>query len=65
MSSRAAQLLEAFEALPDEGKRSFAGEVLRRSLPFDSGPLEDEEIGKAAEALFQSLENEEDAASSK
>ena len=65
MSNRTAQLLEAFEALPDDEKRSFAGEILRRSLPFDSGPLEDEEVAKAAGVLSQSLENEEDAASSR
>jgi hypothetical protein len=29
--------------------------VLRRSLPFDSGPLEDEEIGAASAALFDCL----------
>jgi hypothetical protein len=33
--------------------------VLRRSLPFDSGPLEDEEIGAASAALFESLEEED------
>jgi len=30
-----------------ERRRAFTHEVLRRSLPFDSGPLEDEEIGAA------------------
>jgi len=39
--------LDAFEHLPVERRRAFTHEVLRRSLPFDSGPLEDEEIGAA------------------
>jgi hypothetical protein len=40
-------------------KRALAHEILRRSLPFDSGPLEDEEIGVAAAALFESLDEED------
>ena len=52
-------LRDAFEHLPVEEKRTFTQEVLRRSLPFDSGPLEDEEIGAASCALFESLEEED------
>jgi hypothetical protein len=59
MSPETKTLLEAFEHLSAEEKRAFAEEVLRRSLPFDSGPLEDEEIGSASAALFQSLERED------
>jgi hypothetical protein len=59
MSRDAEALLDAFEHLPVEEKRAFAQEVLRRSLPFDSGPLEDEEIGAASSALFESLEEED------
>ena len=47
MSRDTEALLDAFEHLPVEEKRAFTQEVLRRSLPFDSGPLEDEEIGAA------------------
>ena len=53
-------LLEAFENLPADEKRALAEEILRRSLPFDSGPVEDAEIGAASASLFQSL-GEEDA----
>lgn len=60
MSRDTEALLDAFEHLPVEEKRAFTPEVLRRSLPFDSGPLEDEEIGAASAALFGSLEEEED-----
>jgi len=59
MSRDTEALLEAFEHLPVEEKRAFALEVLRRFLPFDSGPLEDEEIGAASAALFESLEEED------
>ena len=54
MSRDTQALLEAFEHLPVEEKRAFTEELLRRSLPFESGPLEDEEIGAASAALFQS-----------
>jgi len=59
MSRDTEALLDAFEHLPVKEKRAFTQEVLRRSLPFDSGPLEDEEIGAASAALFESLEEED------
>ena len=62
MSRQTADLLEAFEALPEEEKRIFAVEVLRRALPFDSGPLEDEETTHAADQLFATLDADEDDA---
>ena len=43
MSTQTIQLLEAFEALPEDEKRTFTAEFLRRAIPFDSGPLDDEE----------------------
>ena len=55
MSRDTEALLDAFEHLLVEEKRAFTQEVLRRSLPFDSGPLEDEEIGAASAALFDCL----------
>ena len=55
MSRDTEALLDAFEHLPVEEKRAFTQEVLRRSLPFDSGPLEDKEIGAASAALFDCL----------
>ncbi|MBZ5545727.1 MAG: hypothetical protein LAO07_18960 [Acidobacteriia bacterium] len=59
MSRETQALLEAFEHLPADEKRLFTHEVLRRSLPFDSGPLADEEIGAASAALFESLDHED------
>jgi len=56
MSSQTAQLLEAFEALPDDEKRVFTAEFLRRAVPFDSGPLDDLETAEAADQLLAGLE---------
>jgi len=56
MSDETQALLEAFEHLPAEEKRAFTEEVLRRSLPFDSGTLADQEIGAPSAALFGFLE---------
>ena len=52
MSKQTAQLLEAFEALPEQEKRVFTAEFLRRAVPFDSGPLDDGETALAADQLF-------------
>ncbi|OFW33139.1 MAG: hypothetical protein A3J28_14055 [Acidobacteria bacterium RIFCSPLOWO2_12_FULL_60_22] len=59
MTRETTTLLQAFESLPAEEKRAFAQEVLRRSLPFDSGPLADEEIDAASAALFESLDKDD------
>jgi hypothetical protein len=64
MSEQTASLLKAFDSLPTEDRQSVAIEILRRTrdLPFDSGPLEDREIGEAGRALFYYLDREENAA---
>jgi hypothetical protein len=59
MTRQTAVLLGAFETLPVAEKRAFTDEILRRSLPFDSGPLADEEIGAASAALFELLDEED------
>jgi hypothetical protein len=59
MSRESEALLDAFELLPMEEKRAFTQDLLRGSLPFDSGRLEDEETGAASAALFESLEEED------
>ena len=64
MSNRTAQLLEAFEALPEEEKRLFTVEFLRR-VPFDSGPLDDMETAMAADELLAAIEAEENDTSSR
>jgi hypothetical protein len=61
MSEQTVQLLDAFEALPSDDKQAFAVEIMRRTreLPFDSGPITDEEIGEAGKAIFAILDQEE------
>jgi hypothetical protein len=59
MSRHTAQLLDAFEALPEEEKRIFTAEVLRRAVPFDSGPLDDQETAQAADEIFALIDTEE------
>ena len=60
MSSQTADLLEAFEALPDEEKRTFTADFLRRAIPFNSGPLDDDETASATDELFALIDAEED-----
>ncbi len=59
MSRQTSQLLEAFDALPTEEQRAFTAEFLRRAIPFDSGPLEDDETARAADEIFSMLDAEE------
>lgn len=59
MTAKTKELLDAWEHLPPEEKRAFAAEVLRRSLPFDSGAISDEEISAASSSLFNSLDRED------
>ncbi len=64
MSGQAKRLLDEFDTLPSQEKQELAVEILRRTrdLPFNSGPLEDEEIGEAGRDLFALLDQEEDGA---
>ena len=64
MSEQTVQLLNAFDLLPSEDKRTFVVEIMRRArrLPFDSGPIADEEIGEAGKVVFALLDQEENAA---
>ncbi len=62
MSRQTAELLDAFEALPDEEKRAFTAEFLKRAIPYDSGPLDDDETAAAADQLFAALDAEENDA---
>ncbi len=51
------------------GRRIATGDtendLLRRAIPFDSGPLDDEETAYVADALFAGLDSEEDDAGSR
>jgi len=59
MSGQAAQLLDAFEAMEDADKRSFTAAFLKRVIPFDSGELDDSEMGHAADNLMKLFDAEE------
>ncbi|MDQ2900789.1 MAG: hypothetical protein M3Y07_13470 [Acidobacteriota bacterium] len=59
MNREITALLDAFDHLPSGEKRAFTEEVLRRSLPCDSGPIEDEEIGGVSAALFASVDEQD------
>ncbi|MBZ5605990.1 MAG: hypothetical protein LAO79_27140 [Acidobacteriia bacterium] len=65
MSLHAMQLLEAFDALPEDEKRIVTAELLRRAIPFDSGPLDDEETARAADDLLTMLDAEENDANAR
>ena len=65
MSRQTAQLLQDFEALPEDEKRIFTAEFLRRAMPFDSGPLDDEETARSADELFALVDNEDNDSSSR
>jgi len=65
MSRQTTQLLEAFEALPEEEKRIFTAEFLRRTIPFDSGPLDDQETAQAADELMALIDTEDNEADSR
>ena len=54
--------MEAFDALPAEEKRVFTAEFLRKTIPFDSGPLDDQETADAADSLFAMLDADENDA---
>lgn len=63
MSRQTAELLDAFEALPEKEKHIFTAEFLRRTIPFDSGALGDDETAHASDELFAALDAEENDAS--
>ena len=65
MSRQTSQLLEAFDALPSEEQRAFTAAFLRRAIPFDSGPLDDDETAHAADQIFSMLAAEENDAPSR
>jgi hypothetical protein len=59
MSEKTIALLEEFEALPPAEKLDFASAVLRRLPPVDSGPLDDELVAAAGDAVAEMLDKEE------
>jgi len=65
MSAVAEKMIAAFESLPAEEKQAVAKEILRRLPPFDSGPLDDNEVALAGDQLAAMLDEEENGASAR
>jgi len=61
MNLQIKELLHAFDELPQGAQRSFAFEILRRTLHFDFPPLADDDLVFQAEELFLALDREEAA----
>ncbi len=59
MSSTCAKLIAAYESLPADEKQVVVKEILRRLPPFDSGPLNDEQVALAGDQLATMIEEEE------
>ena len=59
MSRKPVELLEAFEPLPEYEKRLLTAAFLRRTVPYDSGPFEDDEAARAADDILAILDVEE------
>jgi hypothetical protein len=65
MSTQMNELLDAYEALAPPEKRAFTAEFLKRVIPFDSGPLDDEETAHATDQILAALEAEENDTSAR
>ena len=61
MSTAGAKLLSEFEALPLKEKQEFVQEVMNCLPPWDSGPLGDDSVAAAGDALAATLDEEERA----
>ena len=59
MSDKTVALLDAFESLRAEEKLDFANAIFRRLPPVDSGPLDDELVAEAGDAMANLLDVEE------
>jgi len=59
MSSTCAKLIAAYESLPADEKQEVAKEILRRLPPFDSGPLNDDQVALSGDELAAMLQQEE------
>ena len=61
MSTDTAKLFSEFEALPVEQQQEFLREVMNHLPPWDSGPLSDDAVATASDALAAMLHQEERA----
>jgi hypothetical protein len=61
MTAIVRQLLDSFDRLPVADQHEAAIEILRRSLPFNFPPLDDQTLIQSAEDLFLNLDAREAA----
>ncbi|HEV7486015.1 MAG TPA: hypothetical protein VGQ65_10060 [Thermoanaerobaculia bacterium] len=59
MTAAAEHLIEDFEALPEPEKREVLTKLLHIASHLDYGPISDEELESATDALFVSYDAEE------
>ena len=60
MSATVQELFRSFEALPESEKHELASAILRWSGQADHPPLTDDELVRAADALFVTLDEREE-----
>jgi hypothetical protein len=59
MTAAAEHFIEDFQALPEPEKRDVLAKLLRIAADLDYGPITDEELESATDALFVMYDNEE------
>ena len=59
MTNAAKQLIDSFEALPEQEKHEVLGQLLRRLMERPYGSPSDEELIVAADLTFQEYERRE------
>ena len=59
MTAAAQHFIDDFEALPEPEKREVLARLLHIASHLDYGPISDEELESATDAVFVSLDAEE------
>ena len=59
MTKSVEELLDSFERLPEEAKREFASEIMKRSLAFDIPRFSEDSLLLTADEIFLQLDKDE------
>jgi hypothetical protein len=59
MSSSPQDILQSFDILPEAQQRAVFVELCRRAAQWESEPMNDGELARAADELFQELDERE------
>jgi hypothetical protein len=59
MTAAGRQLLDSFDALPEQDKHQVAMEIMRRAAVVGEGDLPESALTEAADELFRGLDEEE------